>query len=83
MHGQRNLKKNMIMMSGFSPWRPLNVKFVVDKVAQAQVSFCTVRSSAVSVTPPVLHIHNFAAGISCGKLHRLFPWVFFLHTVSF
>ena len=48
------------MMSGFSPWRPVNVEFVVDKVAQAQVSFCAVQSSAVSVTPPVLHIHNFA-----------------------
>ena len=29
------------------------MEFVVDKVAQAQVSFCAVRSSAVSVTPPV------------------------------
>jgi len=60
------------MMSGFSQWRPVNVEFVVDKVAQAQVSFCTVHSSAVSITLPVLHIHNFAAGISCGNLHRLF-----------
>lgn len=60
------------MMSGISPWGPVNVEFVVDKVAQEQVSFCAVQSSAVSVTPPVLHIQNFAAGISCGNLHRLF-----------
>jgi len=55
------------MMSGFSPWRPVNVEFVVDKVVQVQVYFCAVQSSAVSVTPLVLHIHNFAAGISCGN----------------
>ena len=62
------------MMSGFSPWSSVNVEFVGDKVSQAQVSFRTVQSSAVSVTPPVLHIHNFAAGIPCGNLHlSIFP----------
>jgi len=60
------------MMSGLSPWRPVNVEFVVDKVAQAQVSFCTVQSAAVRVTPPLLHIHNFAVRISCGNLHCIF-----------
>ena len=64
------------MMSGFSLWRLINVEFVVDKVAQAQVSFCAVRSSAVNVTPPLLYIHNFAAGISCGNLHRFLPGYF-------